>query len=127
MTLMSLQVRLRRDALARERGTRVTVSIGEEFNPFAETVIDDPDPVFDRARAEEPIFFSPLMQTWVVTRYEDVTEVLRHPGIFSSEDMLGTFPFAPEVAEALGDEPLTDGAMICMDPPMHTRLRRFVQ
>lgn len=42
----------------------------------------DRDAVFARLRAELPIFFSERLQSWVVSRYDDVKRVLAHPTAF---------------------------------------------
>lgn len=42
----------------------------------------DRDAVFSRLRAELPMFFSERLQSWVVSRYDDVRHVLGHPTAF---------------------------------------------
>ncbi|CAL9499842.1 cytochrome P450 [Streptomyces sp. enrichment culture] len=54
--------------------------VAEVYVPFAD---DDPYPVYARARREEPVFFSPALDAWVVTRYEDVRTVLGNPKAYS--------------------------------------------
>ena len=42
-----------------------------------------------RARREEPVFYSPQIGCWVVTRYQDVREILRgDPEIFSASNAI---------------------------------------
>ena len=55
-------------------------SVGEVYVPFADT---DPYPLYARARREEPVFFSPALNAWVVTRYDDVRTVLGNPKAYS--------------------------------------------
>ena len=50
--------------------------------------MENPYPFYARARKEEPIFFSPDLDTWVVTRYDDILTILSQPDIFSSKDAL---------------------------------------
>ena len=57
---------------------------------------------------------------FAVSRYEDVTEVLRHPEIFSSKAMGGM-----EDPEAEQFHP-TQGSLIGIDPPDHTHHRAIV-
>jgi pulcherriminic acid synthase len=38
---------------------------------------DDPHPLWERLRHEQPIFFDDVSGTWIVTRYHDVAEVFR--------------------------------------------------
>jgi cytochrome P450 len=103
-------------------------SVAEEFNPFFGPFVDDPAPVFARARAEEPVFFSPVLNSWVVTRYQDVVTAVRDPERFSSFEILSIRDLlSPEVAERFGDEIPMEGTLIGLDPPAHTRLRRIMQ
>jgi cytochrome P450 len=47
------------------------------FDPLSPKLISDPYPVYHRLRAEDPVHRSPL-GFYVVTRYSDVSSVLRH-------------------------------------------------
>src|SRR5437588_10483088 len=59
-------------------------SIGTSFNPFSEEYLANPYAFFAQARRSEPIFFSSLLNAWVVTRYDDVKAILHDPQRFSS-------------------------------------------
>ncbi len=89
--------------------------------------VEDPYSFYARARAGEPVFFSPQFQMWFVTRYDDVRSALSDPGTFSSQ---GTIPdykeLGPEVRAAL-DGYRQPRSLLNMDPPDHTRLRRLVR
>ena len=63
-------------------------SLGALYHPLQGEQLENPYPFYARARKEEPIFFSPELDTWVVTRYNDVQTVLNQPEIFSSKDAL---------------------------------------
>ena len=39
-------------------------------------VLADPYPLFHRLRNESPVHWDPFLHAWVVTRYQDVIEVL---------------------------------------------------
>ncbi|WP_016866899.1 MULTISPECIES: hypothetical protein [Fischerella] len=62
--------------------------LGQEFQPFVQPQLDDPYSFFQRAREEEPIFHSPILNGYVLTRYEDILNVLKDPTKFSSADNL---------------------------------------
>ncbi len=97
--------------------------IGQEFNPFTPATQRDLHGLLARARSEQPVFYSPAMQMWVVTRYGDVVRVLRDPGLFSSRRILSV-PFGPGIAEVLaGALPEEQTTLIGLDPPAHSRLR----
>jgi cytochrome P450 len=57
---------------------------------------------------------------WLVTRYADVRTVLVDPRF--SRAAVATSPTVPQV----GLDTLSEGSMMAMDPPEHTRLRRLV-
>lgn len=98
------------------------------FNPFDEQFMTDPDAVLMKARNEAPIFFSPILGSWIITRYDDVVAILREPGRFSSKEILSiTELLAPEVVELFGDEIPMEGTLTGVDPPNHTRLRSVLE
>lgn len=49
-----------------------------------EALEKDPDPILARLRAEQPVAFSPSMSLWLVTRWDDVEFIDRHPDIFTA-------------------------------------------
>ena len=60
---------------------------------------------------------------YTVSRYDEVSYVLKHAEIFSSEVMGGS---QVEVISAEGDISPTSGSLIAHDPPEHTRQRNIV-
>lgn len=99
-------------------------SVGESFQPFSPEHVSNPYPFYARARAEEAIFFSPLFQAWVVTRYDDVVNVLRDPTTFSSKDTLASpFEPPPEVADAMRAGFREVVHLVNSDGDTHARLR----
>ncbi len=84
-------------------------------------VLADPYPLYHRLRREDPVHWDPYLHAWVVTRYQDVVEVLTH----FSADRTPT----PEQLSSMGLASLNRIAavmvkqMLFMDPPAHTRLR----
>jgi len=84
-----------------------------------------PHPVFDRLRAEAPVWRHPDTpgtdalggSFWVLSRHADVQAVSRDPQTFSSLDgpaLLGT---SPERQSRM---------LVTMDPPDHVRMRRLI-
>src|SRR4029453_16160069 len=69
--------RLRRSYRQRLRSRRRTImsSCPLPFNPLIPPQRENPYPVYAQAREEAPVFFSPLHDAWVVTRYEDVVAI----------------------------------------------------
>ena len=92
----------------------------QSFNPMDPEFLADPYPTYHRLRAEDPVHQSPL-GFWVLTRYDDVSAVLRDPRFIKE-------PLAALVAARFGAEvPRGVGlSMLDRDPPDHTRLRGLV-
>jgi len=84
-------------------------------------VLADPYPLYRRLREEDPVHWDPFLHAWVVTRYNDVMQVLSS----FSADRTPT----PKQLNSMGLGDLTPIAqvmvqqMLFMDAPAHTRLR----
>jgi cytochrome P450 len=99
------------------------------YNPFVPPQHDDPFRGWERARHQAPMFFSEVQRAWIVTRYADICAVLAHPQRFSSADAIRpSLPPPPEVQAALDEGHAYDEipAMVNLDPPVHTRIRKFI-
>jgi cytochrome P450 len=83
-----------------------------EFNPFSPEFQADPYPTYARLREEAPVLQAGAM--WAVSRYDDVSYVLKNPQLFSSAGMSG------------GIDSLGARTIITTDPPDHTYLRNMV-
>jgi cytochrome P450 len=98
-----------------------------EYNFFAVATLRDPYPVYDCARHEAPVFFSPSLGAWVVSRYDDVCAILKDNQRFSSENLFAAATeFTPEALALLGTGYPNMSTPLDSDPPRHNRLRRFV-
>jgi len=96
---------------------------GPSFDPWGAD-LQDPYRVLSRLRSEQPVFFSPEVNAWCVTRYDDVSAVIRDTARFSSAETFprpqGLPPAADKVITNLWDE----APMVTfLDPPEHTRVR----
>lgn len=105
--------------------SNLSTSIAADFNPLSGSQLEDPYPFYAVARKQEPIFFSPLLQAWVLTRYEDIKTVLRDPKRFSSAylDSLGA-AYTPETIAVLSQGISNAEFLLISDPPGHTRARQ---
>ncbi|MEV0186522.1 cytochrome P450/oxidoreductase [Streptomyces sp. NPDC050625] len=99
-----------------------------EFDPFEDGYQQDPATYVAWARAEEPVFFSPRLGYWVVTRYDDVQAVFRDNETFSPS-------IALEKITATGDEAnavlasygyAMDRTLVNEDEPAHMPRRRLL-
>ncbi|WP_162642187.1 cytochrome P450 [Streptosporangium sp. 'caverna'] len=99
------------------------MSLGDLYDPLR-AHLSDPYPFYERARREEPLFFSPVVGAWVVTKMADARVILRDGRTFSSANTLRPYtPFPPAVLEELSKGfPLRE-TLITMDGEGHRRLR----
>lgn len=104
-------------------------ALGVGFNPFVEPYLGDPYTFFARARAEEPVFYSPEVDHWVVARYEDVKAILRDSVTYSSKMAQSPIKRWPqEAVEMLNAQNFNMMPNLSNnDPPSHTQVRRFLQ
>lgn len=102
-------------------------ALGVLYHPLHGEQLENPYPFYARARKEEPIFFSPELDTWVITKYNDVQTILSQPDIFSSKDTLRpVIEFFPATfAELSKGYPLVPNA-INSDGKEHLRFRSAV-
>jgi cytochrome P450 len=102
----------------------------EQFNPFTPTFSFAPHAAFMAAHEEQPVFFSPVMNMWVVTRYDDLKAVMQDTDTFTSG---GAFSapavVSPEALKVMGglDHPVYRYSLVNVDPPTHTRFRGSFQ
>ena len=92
---------------------------GVVWHPLARDFVDDPYPTYRRLREKDPYHRSPLTGSLVLSRYDDVDEILRDFRRFSNDDRNNSG----------GPRRRRDDdtrSMLGLDPPDHTRLRGLV-
>ena len=105
-----------------------TVEVG--FNPFEPSFAENPYPQWQLLRENDPVYQTPL-DFWMLLRYEDINRFVRDHSL-SVEDRNAGASLTDEMRkQVLGDrfdELMQRGsrAMLNLDPPDHTRLRRLV-
>lgn len=98
--------------------------LGKEFQPFISPQLEDPYSFFQRARKEEPLFFSPLLNAYVLTRYRDIISVLKNPVKYSSKDNLQPIgEYTPETIQVFRQGFPMVGDLLNTDGEHHKRLR----
>jgi cytochrome P450 len=69
-------------------------------NLFTEDVVQEPYEYFSRVREEDPVHWNELYELWLITRYDDLVWLTRHPELFSSafwrRDPRGPYPSIDE-------------------------------
>jgi len=89
--------------------------------------VSDPYPLYRWLREHEPVRKDPLAPVWVLTRYDDVMEMLRDPRYRKDTFAIERLPeLVREQLDVETDEARVEiGAvsMLFLDPPRHTRVR----
>jgi len=93
--------------------------VGVKWDPVGPAFRADPYPTYEALLREEPLHQSPYGPL-VLSRYEDVMAVLRHPA--ASSDFRNSPQWGPLYQEPEAPAP----AFIFLDPPDHSRLRSLV-
>lgn len=99
-----------------------------EFDPTRPAQRENPFDLLAAARREQPVFYAPAFDLWVVTRYDDVLAVLKDHRTFSSVGALKSSPapYPPEVQAVLDEGHPEMPYIIEIDPPLHDRIRGLV-
>ncbi|MET8776899.1 cytochrome P450 [Nocardia sp. NPDC004654] len=91
----------------------------EEFATLRRTA-----PVWWNAQADEMCMPYHDGGFWVVTKHEDVREISRTPGVFSSNVNGAILRFPGDVTDDAFE--LTKTMLVNMDPPKHSKVRRII-
>jgi len=98
------------------------------YNPLNPGFRQDPHPQYRRLRERAPVHRSPLLRAWLLSRYGDVTAVLRDPHF--SSDRRNSPTMAALGARLAAEVPelhrFSEGVILSKDPPDHGRLRKLV-
>jgi len=96
------------------------------FDPFGEAYLADPYPAFAEYRHQQPVFYSPEHDYWVLSRYGDVRSALRDASTYSATNTLTPIqPRTPQAAAILREGYRSVPTLTNTDPPLHTRARRL--
>src|SRR5262249_42094732 len=90
---------------------------------FGPRMLADPYPYYARLRSTAPVYWVDQFDAWVLTRYADVTAVLRSAHVSSDRANKTPQQAGPEYP-ALNE--VRAFSMLNADPPRHTRLRLLV-
>lgn len=126
------------EATGRETGATMRVQdqacpVAGHLDPFSAPYLADPYPYFATYRRESPVFYSPEIDHWVVSRHDDVREVFLDPDTFSAANAQRPVTPWPQEAVELRDRLLAaqgvklESTLSASDPPKHTHVRSFVR
>jgi cytochrome P450 len=87
--------------------------------------LDNPYPILQRLRKEEPVFFYEPLNMWVMCKYEDILHVGRNNEIFSSHDGIHWNDFRyGDITKAFFRTKAENIALL--GPPRHNEIRNIV-
>jgi cytochrome P450/ferredoxin-NADP reductase len=99
-----------------------------DFDPFEDEYQQDPPDYVRWAREQEPVFFTPKLGYWVVTRYEDIKAVFRDNITFSPSIALEKITATGEEANAVlaSYGYAMNRTLVNEDEPAHMPRRRLL-
>ena len=89
--------------------------------------LDNPFPVLQRLRREEPVFYYEPLDMWLVSRYEDIRTVGRTPEIFGNHAgiFFNDFRYGDAITRSMFFNPEAENPGL-MNPPRHNDIRKIV-
>ena len=101
--------------------------IQRQYNLFCHGKLNDPFPLFHRLQREDPVHWSVVLESWLVTRYDDVTSAFLDPRLSARRVPI----FMSQIPEPVRTrvKPLAEHFekwLGMTDPPDHTRLRTLI-
>lgn len=102
--------------------TKPILPTGLALTPLDETFREDPYPVLETLRADEPVHHDTDLQRWFFTGYDDVKAILRHRDYWSDPHKSNEGSFSRFLLREGEDQV----SMLLADEPEHRRLRDLV-
>jgi cytochrome P450 len=96
------------------------------FEPLDPQQLADPYPFYAQARQEQPVFYSPNFDAWVVTRYDDVVSVVQDAKRYTSANAIAPGALPADVQAILAQGYNRVPNLIDTDPPEHSRMRNVI-
>ena len=100
-----------------------------EFNFFDPEVLTNPFEFYEALREQAPIYHIPETNMYILSRYEDLNDVLKNVTVFSNDfgDMInGDQQASEETAAIYADGWPPMNTMLTVDPPAHKMYRSLV-
>lgn len=99
-----------------------------QFDPFQDAYMANPSEFVRWAREEKPVFYSPKLDYWVVTRYQAIKDIFRDPITFSPSNVLEPVGEpSPEAAAILKQyDYAMNRTLVNEDEPVHMARRRVL-
>lgn len=98
---------------------------GFVFDPFVDGFDEDPAPVYHQLRTHAPVYYWPLADAYLVSRYHDVLAVLKDPRLSRSQRDSARYQPLPDIPEYQEYRSATENGLFQVKPADHLRLRRL--
>lgn len=99
----------------------------QDYSLYCAGRLANPYPLFHQLSVEDPVHWSEELESWIITRYDDVSAGLRDPRLLS--DRIAASMAALSESQRSKVEPLGEHISNWLgftDAPKHTRLRRLI-
>lgn len=97
------------------------------FDPFEAAFDAWPYDQYRRLREADPVHWSDLLGGWILTRYEDVSDVLRDRTVSSDLSRANPSPVVDLLRARQGEQADDEMTLVLTDDPEHARLRKAIQ
>jgi pimeloyl-[acyl-carrier protein] synthase len=94
-----------------------------EFNPLNPNFVNDPYPVYQILREQDPVHKSAI-GAWVLTSYDDVTNALKDDRLGNAPSSFAVINFRNQHRYVCAD--VANNIIPFMDPPKHTQPRKLI-
>jgi cytochrome P450 len=104
-----------------------TCPVAHDYDPLAPSTLRDPYPVLTRLRDEGPVFYLPALDHYIVTRYDEIEQVLLDRETWSASNASSPLnPVCPAAQAVLNAGFKRVRTLNNADPPRHGPMRKAV-
>lgn len=107
--------------------TKTAIHHLADYDRYCEGRLENPYPLYHRLRTEDPVHWSDRLQSWMLTRYDDVLSANRDRRLASNRVSVNLAPLTEADRnryKGLGDH--VSNWLGFTDPPKHTRMRDMI-
>jgi cytochrome P450 len=104
-----------------------TCPVAHDYDPLEPGMLLDPYPALNRMRSESPVFYLPVLDHYIVTRFDDIEAILLDRETWSAANASSPLiPVCPAAQEVLATGFKRVPTLNNSDPPRHGPMRRSV-
>ena len=96
------------------------------FNPLDPDFVASPYSQYAALRDHDPVHWSDLLHGWIVTRFDDVADILRDPTMSSDIKRATPTPITQLEIAGLAEHSRASQTIVHQDEPNHGRIRRLM-